>query len=51
VSTLNSDIPREEDKRMEELMEIDYAKFEESVLVADLPLRTSLTTTGHAMDG
>ena len=28
---LNRDISREEDKRMEELMEIEYAKFEESV--------------------
>ena len=28
---LNRDISREEDKRMEELMELEYAKFEESV--------------------
>ena len=28
---LNRDISREEDKRMEELMEIEYAKFAESV--------------------
>ena len=28
---LNREISREEDKRMEELMEIEYAKFAESV--------------------
>jgi hypothetical protein len=34
---LKRDMSREEDKRMEELMELEYAKFEESLFGRKLP--------------
>jgi hypothetical protein len=42
---LNRDVSKEEDRRMEEVMEMEYRKFEEAVLGYSTPREISTTTT------